>query len=420
MTNAGELWESACGILKQEMTDISYQTWIESSLKPFGLIGDTLILECINAMMREYGINRIMPQIQNAVSTAAGKALTVEALCQEEMDSRVRELEAKYTGNTLAQLNPKYTFDTFVVGSGNRFAHAVSLAVAEVPAKAYNPLFIYGGVGLGKTHLMHAIGHYSHQLYPQMNIVYITSEDFTNQLVSAMQQNRNQEFRDRFRNADILMVDDIQFIAGKQSTQEEFFHTFNKLHAEGKQIVITSDKPPRELKTLEDRIRNRFEWGLITDISTPDFETRIAIIRRKAELLDLYIPDDVAEFIANRLKTNIRQLEGAVKKLKALKHLAGSAPSISMAQSVIKDILSDDQPVPITVEKIIAEVPMCTAFRRRISAAASAPARSPRHARLPSMSCGRSPRCPFRPSVRSSTAEITPPLCTPSATLRRQ
>ena len=280
MTNAGELWESACGILKQEMTDISYQTWIESSLKPFGLIGDTLILECINAMMREYGINRIMPQIQNAVSTAAGKALTVEALCQEEMDSRVRELEAKYTGNTL---NPKYTFDTFVVGSGNRFAHAVSLAVAEVPAKAYNPLFIYGGVGLGKTHLMHAIGHYSHQLYPQMNIVYITSEDFTNQLVSAMQQNRNQEFRDRFRNADILMVDDIQFIAGKQSTQEEFFHTFNHLREAGKQIIMTSDKPPKEIQKLEERLCSRFEGGLIADIQRPDFETRLAILRKKAE-----------------------------------------------------------------------------------------------------------------------------------------
>lgn len=356
MTNAGELWESACGILKQEMTDISYQTWIESSLKPFGLIGDTLILECINAMMREYGINRIMPQIQNAVSTAAGKALTVEALCQEEMDSRVRELEAKYTGNTLAQLNPKYTFDTFVVGSGNRFAHAVSLAVAEVPAKAYNPLFIYGGVGLGKTHLMHAIGHYSHQLYPQMNIVYITSEDFTNQLVSAMQQNRNQEFRDRFRNADILMVDDIQFIAGKQSTQEEFFHTFNSLHDAHKQIVIASDRPAKEIKSLEERLRTRFEWGLTADVQPPDFETRVAIVKRKAELLHLDLPEDVAEFIANHLKNNIRQLEGAVKKLNAYYMLEGIQPVISVAQNAIKDILNETQPVPVTIEKIIGEV----------------------------------------------------------------
>ena len=322
MTNAGELWESACGILKQEMTDISYQTWIESSLKPFGLIGDTLILECINAMMREYGINRIMPQIQNAVSTAAGKALTVEALCQEEMDSRVRELEAKYTGNTLAQLNPKYTFDTFVVGSGNRFAHAVSLAVAEVPAKAYNPLFIYGGVGLGKTHLMHAIGHYSHQLYPQMNIVYITSEDFTNQLVSAMQQNRNQEFRDRFRNADILMVDDIQFIAGKQSTQEEFFHTFNHLREAGKQIIMTSDKPPKEIQKLEERLCSRFEGGLIADIQRPDFETRLAILRKKAEFEHIIVSDEILELIAEKIDTNVRELEGSLTRLTAYSTLA--------------------------------------------------------------------------------------------------
>ena len=253
-------------------------------------------------------------------------------------------------------MNEKYTFDTFVDGNGTRMAYAAALAVAEEPANYYNPLFIYGGVGLGKTHLMHAIANEVCKNHPEYKIIYVTSEEFGNDFISSINDKNTAQFHDKYRNADVLLIDDIQFFTGKERMQEEFFHTFNKLHAEGKQIVITSDKPPRELKTLEDRIRNRFEWGLITDISTPDFETRIAIIRRKAELLDLYIPDDVAEFIANRLKTNIRQLEGAVKKLKALKHLAGSAPSISMAQSVIKDILSDDQPVPITVEKIIAEV----------------------------------------------------------------
>jgi len=253
-------------------------------------------------------------------------------------------------------LNPKYTFATFVVGNNNSLAHAACLAVSDAPAKVYNPLFIYGGVGLGKTHLMHAVGHQAITLRPDLNVTYISTETFTNEMIEAIQSGKTKNFRNRYRTVDILLIDDIQFLISKEGIQEEFFHTFNKLHAEGKQIVITSDKPPKELKTLEERIRTRFEWGLITDITIPDFETRIAIIRRKAELLDLHIPDDVAEFIANRLKTNIRQLEGAVKKLKALKHFAGSAPSISMAQSVIKDILNNDQPVPITVEKIIAEV----------------------------------------------------------------
>ena len=222
--------------------------------------------------------------------------------------------------------------------------------------KSYNPLFIYGPSGLGKTHLMHAIAHEVEQQHPDYNIIYVTSEEFGNDLINGINRNNMASFHDKYRSADVLLIDDIQFFSDKDRMQEEFFHTFNKLHAENKQIVITSDKPPRELKTLEERIRTRFECGLITDITIPDFETRIAIIRRKAELLDLHIPDDVAEFIANRLKTNIRQLEGAVKKLKALKHFAGSPPSISMAQSVIKDILNNDQPVPITVEKIIAEV----------------------------------------------------------------
>ena len=269
----------------------------------------------------------------------------------DEIARRHEELEHTFEG-----ANYEYTFDTFIVGGSNEFAYAACTAVAKEPGKNYNPLFIYGPSGLGKTHLMHAIANQVHENHPDYKIIYVTSEEFGNDLISSINDNNTALFHDKYRNADVLLIDDIQFFSNKERMQEEFFHTFNKLHAEGKQIVITSDKPPKELKTLEDRIRSRFEWGLITDISTPDFETRIAIIRRKAELLDLYIPDDVAEFIANRLKTNIRQLEGAVKKLKALKHLAGSPPSISMAQSVIKDILSDDQPAPITVEKIIVEV----------------------------------------------------------------
>lgn len=250
-----------------------------------------------------------------------------------------------------------YTFDTFIVGRSNEFAYAACTAVAKSSGNSYNPLFIHGPSGLGKTHLLTAISNEMKKNNPELNVVYVTGENFANELIDAIKMKKDTKtFHEKYRNADVLLIDDIQFIAGKESTQEEFFHTFNELHQEGKQIVLTSDKPPKDMRTLEDRIRTRFEWGLIADISTPDFETRMAIIRRKAELLNLMIPDEVCEFIANRLKTNIRQLEGAVKKLKALKHLAGSAPSIAMAQSVIRDILNDDQPMPITIEKIIGEV----------------------------------------------------------------
>lgn len=251
-----------------------------------------------------------------------------------------------------------YTFDTFIVGGSNEFAYAACTSVARGDGtNTYNPLFIYSQPGLGKTHLITAISHEMKKRNPNLNIVYVTGEAFTNELIEAIYQKKDtSKFHDKYRNADVLLVDDIQFIAGRDSTQEEFFHTFNKLYEEGKQIILTSDRPPKDMKTLEDRIRSRFEAGLIADISLPDFETRVAIIRRKAELLNISIPDDVAEFIANRLKSNIRQLEGAVKKLKALKQLANSSPSISMAQSVIRDILTDEQPLPVTVENIIAEV----------------------------------------------------------------
>ncbi|HKM32854.1 MAG TPA: chromosomal replication initiator protein DnaA [Oscillospiraceae bacterium] len=249
-----------------------------------------------------------------------------------------------------------YTFQTFIVGNSNNFAYAACNAVAKRQSGAYNPLFIYGPSGLGKTHLLMAISNEIKKNSPKTNIIYINGEGFANEFITAIGNETTDLFHDKFRKADILLVDDIQFIAGKERTQEEFFYTFNELHQVGKQIVLTSDRPPKDIKTLEDRLRTRFEWGLLTDISTPDFETRIAIIRRKAELLELQIPDDVAEYIANRLKTNIRQLEGAVKKLKALKLLAGTPPSVAMAQNVISDILNDNQPIPVTVERIITEI----------------------------------------------------------------
>ena len=349
---AEELWESACKILQEEMTHISYTTWIETALKPCALVGDTVLLECVSPVVQQMGTSRYMDQIQKAVSTAAGRTLTVEVYDHDELKDRLKALEARSSGDTLALLNPKYTFDTFVVGSSNRFAHAVSLAVAEVPAKAYNPLFIYGGVGLGKTHLMHAIGHYAHELYPDMRILYITSEDFTNQLVSAMQSNQNQQFRERFRNVDILMVDDIQFIAGKHGTEEEFFHTFNHLREAGKQIVMTSDKPPKEIQKLEERLCSRFEGGLVADIQRPDFETRLAILRKKAEFEHLNISDDILALIAEKIDTNVRELEGSVTRLTAYSSLTRRPIDMQLAREALRELFKHSETRVITCDSI--------------------------------------------------------------------
>lgn len=274
---------------------------------------------------------------------------------EAELEQKNAELEKTYKF-----ANYDYTFDTFIEGPSNSFALACSKSVAkncgEHEISGYNPLFIYGPSGMGKTHLITAIANEVRNTRPEYNIVYTTSETFGNDLIAAIQKNQISDFHEKYRNADMLLIDDIQFLAGKERMQEEFFHTFYKLHQEGKQIVITSDKPPKELITLEARLRTRFEGGLIADISAPDFETRLAIITRKSELLDLKMPSEVSEFMANRLKSNIRQLEGAVIRLKALNHFAGSPITISMAQSVIRDVLTDEQPIPITVEKIINEV----------------------------------------------------------------
>ena len=350
--NAEELWGNACKLLKQEMVRVSYDTWIATPLKPYAQEGDVLLLECTAPAMLDVGIKRYMDQIQSAVNRAAGRAVSVEILCDGELEPRLNQLTARQSGNALAMLNPKYTFDTFVVGSSNRFAHAVSLAVAEMPAEAYNPLFIYGGVGLGKTHLMHAIGHYAHDMYPEKKILYITSEDFTNQLVSAMQSNQNQQFRDRFRTADILLVDDIQFIAGKKGTEEEFFHTFNHLRDANKQIVMTSDKPPKEIQKLEERLCSRFEGGLVADIQRPDFETRLAILRKKAEYEKLSISDDILVLIAEKIDTNIRELEGSLTRLTAYSSLTRRPIDMQLAREALHELFKHKATHLITADSI--------------------------------------------------------------------
>ncbi len=259
-------------------------------------------------------------------------------------------------GSTLPPFNFEYTFDNFIVGSSNKFAHAACLAVADRPAQAYNPLFIYGPSGLGKTHLLYAITNELKKKIGNVRVIYIKGEDFTNQMIDSLSRQAMGEFRDKYRSCDVLLIDDIQFIAGKTSTQEEFFHTFNALHEAGKQIIMTSDRPPREIKTLEDRLKTRFEWGLIADIQPPDLELRTAIIKRKAEQIHISIPDDVLTFLAENLRSNIRQIEGAIKKLAAKSFLTGGYISMALARDGIADLLGGVEPVAVTVDKVFSLV----------------------------------------------------------------
>jgi len=354
-----ELWDSACELLKTEINPVSYKTWIETNLTPVKLENDVLTLRIGIDAMKVMVNNRYAPLISNCLTQVAGHRMSVTVLTRSELENDAARDQAASSSNLAAgsvQLNPKYTFDTFVVGSNNRFAHAASLAVAESPADAYNPLFIHGGVGLGKTHLMHAIGHYIQQQYPEKRLLYITSENFTNELISAIQQNRNTEFRNRFRNVDILMVDDIQFIAGRDSTQEEFFHTFNALHTAGKQIILTSDKPPQEITRLEERLSSRFAWGLIADIARPDIETRIAILREKARQDHVNVGDDVLEMIAANVDSNIRELEGSLTRLVAYSNLINQPITVELCQDALRDIFVKPKARSITADVVMQTV----------------------------------------------------------------
>ena len=354
-----ELWERACALMESEMNRIVYTTWIANNLTVIALEEDTLILRITMENMQRQLMNMHHGRITDAVSRAAGRRMNVEILTGAELQERTAPgMEAAMEEDEIAgiALNPKYTFDTFVVGGGNRFAHAASLAVAEAPAQAYNPLFIYGGVGLGKTHLMHAIGHFILEEDPTKRILYIPGEQFTNELILAIQQNRNVQFRNRFRNVDVLMVDDIQFIAGKESTQEEFFHTFNALHTAGKQIILTSDRPPQEIARLEDRLKSRFAWGLLADIKKPDFETRIAILKAKAESEGIKVGADVLADIASHIDSNIRELEGSLTRLAAYSALTKKDMTVSLCNEALRDLYSTQNRREITPQAIMQTV----------------------------------------------------------------
>lgn len=353
MESFNEAWSLICDYCKTRITEVAYKTWI-SRIEPINLDfekGDAILL--VPNEFHRQTLNRCyLPLLNSAFNEIFGSGINIIFTIPDEVNPE----SDKKNDNLAIDSEYEFTFDTYIVGSSNKFAHAASLAVAANPAGAYNPLFIYGNSGLGKTHLLYAICNDIKKSRPSMTTLYIKGDDFTNELIDAIKKNKTSDFRQKYRQPDILLVDDIQFIAGKDSTQEEFFHTFNSLYEAKKQIVLTSDRPPKEIQTLEDRLRTRFEWGLIADIQPPDFETRIAIIKRKAEKLDIKIPPNVCEYIATKLQTNIRQLEGAVKKLKAIHLLAGDEISISTTQTAISDILNNDQPAPMTVEKIIEEV----------------------------------------------------------------
>lgn len=360
-SHTSEIWQHILSIINTKLSKPSFDTWFKAT-KIVSLTDHSIVISAPTTFAVEWLESRYTKLVATTVFEYLGKQVDVSFVIEEsappEQTQVYKEPPAPVqTEESVSHmLNPKYTFDTFVIGSGNRFAHAASLAVAEAPARAYNPLFLYGGVGLGKTHLMHAIGHYILEHSPSSKVVYISSEKFTNEFINSIRDNRAESFRNKYRNIDILLIDDIQFLAGKESTQEEFFHTFNALHEERKQIIISSDRPPKEIPTLEERLRSRFEWGLITDIQPPDLETRIAILRKKAKAENLDIPNEAMMYIANQIDTNIRELEGALIRVVAYSSLINQDITTHLAAEALKDIIPSSRPKMITIQDIQQKV----------------------------------------------------------------
>jgi len=368
-----DIWGRVLQVMESELRKPSFDTWLKST-RPVELFDNTLVVAVQNTFAQQWIESRYMPLILSALREAAGRPLDVRFVTP---DAHQEVAAAAYRPDTVQPLaadppprdpaappsgadgpspsgkdgrpplylNPKYTFESFVVGDSNRLAHAAALAVAESPARAYNPLFIYGGVGLGKTHLMQAIGHYVARYSPDLVVLYVSSETFTNELINAIRDDKTIEFKRRYRNIDVLLIDDIQFLAGKERTQEEFFHTFEALHGANRQIVISSDRPPKDIPTLEERLRSRFEWGLLADIQPPDLETRVAILRKKAQTEGLCIPDDVIMHVASRIDTNIRELEGALIRIVASSSLENQPITLEFAVEALRDILPEKKGV---------------------------------------------------------------------------
>jgi len=368
-----ELWK---GIVDSVAKESPQNRAFLTLTKPLGLLksdgGSNLLLAAPNVFAKDVLESRLKVLLNDALSAKMGERINIAVTVDESLDTDIstaeevdvevespragtgrQEVQSK--GSDQTQLNPRYIFETFVIGASNRFAHAAAVAVAEAPAKAYNPLFIYGESGLGKTHLLHAIGAYAKELYGGVRVRYVSSEEFTNDFINSIRDDKSSNFQRRYRDLDVLLVDDIQFLENKERTQEEFFHTFNTLYNANKQIVISSDRPPKQLTTLEDRLRSRFEWGLITDIQPPELETRIAILRKKAAQDKLNAPDDVLEYIASKISTNIRELEGALIRVTAFASLNRQVVDMNLAEIVLKDLIPDDSTPEITASLIMAQ-----------------------------------------------------------------
>ena len=349
-----ELWQKSLEILRQEIAPVSFETWIVP-IKPIAVSNSTVILKIDDSFIKNTVETKYYNLIENTIKHLMGSNYKIAITETENINTEEKAQSnkpEKQKSEFESNLNPKYVFSTFVVGNSNRLAHAAALAVAESPATAYNPFFLYGGVGLGKTHLMHSIAHYILENNPNAKVLYVSCEKFTKELINSIRDDKNEEFRRKYRNIDVLLIDDIQFISQKERTQEEFFHTFNALYDAHKQIIISSDRPPKEIKTLEERLRSRFEWGLIADINPPDYETRIAILKKKAENDNIVVNDEVYEYIAKNIVSNIRELEGALTRVVANSQLTQEKISKSLAENALKDIFSDQAAIEVTPDRI--------------------------------------------------------------------
>jgi chromosomal replication initiator protein len=353
------VWAAASDDLRNRLSEGTFAAWF-GSVHVLEAHNDALVLAVPNHFTRDWIEERYLDDVTSSVTEAASRPLAVRLAVRSPatqphppVEEAQQPAPSAHTSEDGPPLLPKYTFDSFVIGSSNRFAHAAALAVAEAPAQAYNPLFVYGGAGLGKTHLLHAIGRYARDFHPHLVTRYLSTEQFMNEFILALQRRTIPQFHQRYRAANLLLMDDIQFLEGKERTQEEFFHTFNALHPTS-QIVITSDRPPKKIATLEERLRTRFEWGLITDIQPPDLETRLAILQRKADTERLPVPGDVMSYIASRIQTNIRELEGALIRTAAYASLTRSEPTLDLAQQVLQSLLPDSPEARVTPELVIA------------------------------------------------------------------
>ena len=350
MNSAAEIWTRVLKLMEGDLTATTLSTWFDDA-EAVSLDTDTFVLYTPSNFKRDIIVSRYLPAVQKALRELFSADFDVKVLGEGE-----RESLEKAGSSTFLPGTEEYTFDKFVVGSSNKFAYAAARSVADEPAKSYNPLFIYGESGLGKTHLLYAIAHAIHGQYPDYRIVYIRGDTFTNELIAAIREGRNQEFREKYRSADVFLMDDVQFIAGRESTQEEMFHTFNTLYENRKQIVFTADRPPKEMLKLEDRLKTRFEWGLIADIQPPDYETRMAIIKNKAIRMGVELPEAVLQYIAENITANVRQIEGTVNKIMALRDLEGSSIDAATVTRAVRDMFKDPSDIMPTSDVIIEEV----------------------------------------------------------------